>query len=65
MLRKGRTAGQLLGAAGGEEVIPAEWAVRVELGWLARELANDLFERKTWLFPYDELPAIWTKYPGC
>ena len=57
--------GQLLGAAAGDGSIPSSWAGRVELGWLVRELADDLLERHEWLFPDDEHSAICSKYPGC
>jgi ADP-ribosylglycohydrolase len=61
----GSMTGQLLGTMMGEEAIPRRWAGKVELGWLVRELADDLCDRGEWLFEGDELPAIWTKYAGC
>lgn len=59
----GSMVGQLLGAQLGESAIPARWAERVELGWLVRELADDLCDRSSWWIEPGVRPTIATKYP--
>jgi ADP-ribosylglycohydrolase len=65
----GAMTGNLMGAALGIELIPAEWQTQVELRDVVIEIADDLLDFPVWqIGEYiprtTEAQTVWRKYPG-
>lgn len=65
----GSLVGQLMGAAHGEELLPAHWLANLESRETIAQIADDLSSFLSWdLDPYEDsdgfTDAIWARYPG-